>query len=122
MSNDEQSIVTTRPQVVNTYPPQEMLEVTLNLWGRTSEAQNMIYTLHSCGSFTPSGAFDIDDRSTRPRYFFMKNDFLPSTEAAGTNCYLAMATKLFERFGELGISTFVDVSQENEDGTVTELP
>jgi hypothetical protein len=108
MSNDEQSIVTTRPQVVNTYPPQEMLEVTLNLWGRTSEAQNMIYTLHSCGSFT--------------RYFFMKNDFLPSTEAAGTNCYLAMATKLFERFGELGISTFVDVSQENEDGTVTELP
>lgn len=45
MSNNEQSIVTTRSGVFNPYPPQELLEVTLNLFGRTTEAQNVIYNL-----------------------------------------------------------------------------
>ncbi|GFZ48299.1 hypothetical protein JCM24511_06047 [Saitozyma sp. JCM 24511] len=120
MSNNEQSIVTTRSGVFDPYPPQELLEVTLNLFGRTTEAQNVIYNLHPYGSFTPSGAFNMDDRLTRSFYSSMKADFLETTDTTATYSYLPEATRLLQRLGELGVSTFVDISHEDAEGTTTE--
>lgn len=52
----------------------------------------------------------------------MKADFLETTDTTATYSYLAEATRLLQRLGELGVSTFVDISQEHEEGTTAELP
>jgi hypothetical protein len=55
-------------------------------------------------------------------YSTLKQDFLQSAETAGTYSYLAEATNLIQRLGELGVSTFVDSSQEDEEDAMAESP